>query len=70
MTKPSLHMEIEDILAGMTTREISDLVNQRGRYRNLKGQVGTTTPSQISARVSKHPELFERDGGKVRLLRP
>ena len=53
MTKPSLHVEIEDILAGMTSREISDLVNQRGRYRNLKGQAGTTTPSQISARVSK-----------------
>ena len=70
MTKPYLHVEIEDILARLTTREISDLVNQRSRYRNRKGQVGTTTPSQINARVSKYPALFERDGGKVRLLRP
>ena len=51
MTKPSLHVEIEDILAGMTTCEISDLVNQRGRYRNLKGQVGTTARTTKEERV-------------------
>ena len=69
MTRLFLHDEIADILTGLTPPEIAYLVNRRGRYRDTKGRVGAMKPNQISARVHNHPKLFERVGGKVRLLR-
>ena len=52
----------------MTTHEIAALVNERGRYRKKDGS--QVTDYQIHGRTRKRPNLFERDGRKVRLLRP
>ena len=73
MTKVPLHEEIAGILQSrgnnwMTTHEIAALVNERGRYRKKDGS--QVTDYQIHGRTRKRPNLFERDGRKVRLLRP
>ena len=71
MTTPCLHDEIAAILkengnAWMTTREIAGQVNGRNRYRKRDGS--QVTDFQIHGRTRNYPEMFERDGSKVRLL--
>ena len=66
----TLHDEIADILRGhgnrwMTTQEIADLVNARGRYRKRDGSA--ITAFQIHGRTRQYEHLFERDGSLVRL---
>ena len=72
MTRPYLHDEIAAILnengnIWMTTREVAKLVNVRDRYRKRDGS--PVTDFQIHGRTRNHPEMFERDGSKVRLVR-
>jgi len=52
----------------MTSPDLADTINAEGRYRKKDGSA--VTSSQISARVSKYPQLFERaEDGRVRLRR-
>ncbi len=67
----TLHEEIQDILldnnnAWMTTHEISNLVNQRGRYKKKNGS--SVTDFQIHGRTRNYPDLFERNGNQVRCV--
>lgn len=69
---PTLHEEIAEVLQARgnrisSTREIAQAVNERGLYPRPRAG-GPVPPSQIAARVSKHPELFERVDGGVRLI--
>lgn len=70
---PLLHDEIERILflndnVPMATADIADTINAEGRYVKADGSPMTT--SQVGARVSKYPRLFERtEDGRVRALR-
>jgi hypothetical protein len=52
----------------MTTLELAAAVNERGRYR--KGDGTAVTAFQINGRTRQYPELFERDGARVRLREP
>lgn len=66
--RPSLHGEIVAVLkegGSMAAREIARAVNRRGRYHKRDGT--TVDPTQVDARVSQYPELFERRRGQVRL---
>ncbi|MGH8220427.1 MAG: DUF2442 domain-containing protein [Steroidobacteraceae bacterium] len=68
--RPSLHGEIAALLeeqGGMTTTALAAAIRRRGRYRKHNGTA--VTPSQIAARVSRYPQLFERRGAQVRLKR-
>jgi hypothetical protein len=52
----------------MTSADLSDTINEEGRY--VKKDGSPMTSSQISARVSKYPTVFERtDDGRI-ALRP
>jgi hypothetical protein len=70
---PFLHDELARIIElndrePMTTAELADTINAEGRYRKKDGS--PVTSSQISARVSMYPQLFERvDEGRIRLHR-
>jgi hypothetical protein len=69
----TLHEEIEDILRGlgnrwMTTRELADAVNERGRYHKRDGS--KMTDFQIHGRTRNYDQLFEREGAQVRLREP
>jgi hypothetical protein len=70
---PFLHDEIERIIEinahePMTSADLADTINAEGRYRKEDGS--PMTSSQISARVSKYPTLFERtDDGRIALRR-
>jgi hypothetical protein len=70
---PFLHHEIERLIElngrePMTSADLSDTINEEGRY--VKKDGSPMTSSQISARVSKYPTLFERtDDGRI-ALRP
>ena len=69
MDKIFLHDEIRTILlangnAWMTTSEIATEVNQRNRYRKRDGS--QVTDFQIHGRTRNYPNLFEREGSKVR----
>jgi hypothetical protein len=69
-TRVTLHEEIANILRGrssawMSTQEIADLVNARGRYRKKDGS--TVTDFQVHGRTKNYPDLFDRDGSRVRL---
>ena len=69
MDKTFLHDEIREILlangnAWMTTSEIATEVNQRNRYRKRDGS--RVTDFQIHGRTRNYPNLFEREGSKVR----
>ena len=71
MTRPYLHDEIAAILkengnAWMTTREVAKLVNVRDRYRKRDGS--QVTDYQIHGRTRNRPEMFEREGSKLRLV--
>ena len=76
MTRPSLHEEISAILVEngnlwMTDSEIASLVNERGRYKKTeRATVPDVREFQIRLRTLKRPQLFERDGHRVRLLQP
>lgn len=66
----TLHQEIADILrqqGWMTTKEIADAVNRRGRY--VKRDGSAMTAFQVHGRTRNYPHLFERDGSRVRLRR-
>lgn len=70
---PFLHHEIERLIElngrePMTSADLADTINHEGRY--VKKDGSPMTSSQISARVSKYPALFERiDDGRI-ALRP
>jgi hypothetical protein len=52
----------------MTSADLANTINAEGRY--VKKDSSPMTSSQISARVSKYPALFERvDDGRI-ALRP
>ncbi len=68
--RPTLHAELAAILqaAGnpwMTTRELADQVNARGRYTKRDGS--PVTGYQVHGRTKNYPHIFERDGSRVRL---
>ncbi|HWP00622.1 MAG TPA: hypothetical protein VNL74_08365 [Methylococcus sp.] len=70
--KITLHEEIVSIFvefgaAWMTTKEIADAVNRRGRYHKRDGS--PVTAFQIHGRTKNYPHLFERDGSRVGLRR-
>jgi hypothetical protein len=64
-----LQAEIVEVLrerrTGMSTRALADAIQRRGRYRRRNGTA--VTASQVAARVSRYPQLFERRGSQVRL---
>jgi hypothetical protein len=70
---PFLHDELVRIIEinggePMTSADLADTINAEGRY--LKKDGSAMTSSQISARVSKYPQLFERtDDGRIALRR-
>jgi hypothetical protein len=68
--KVRLHQEIAEILRGhggwMTTAEIADDVARRGRYKKQDG-TSNVTAFQVHGRTRNKPQLFERDGSRVRL---
>lgn len=70
---PFLHHEIERLIElndrePMTPADLSDTINEERRY--VKKDGSPMTSSQISARVSKYPVLFERtEDGRI-ALRP
>ncbi len=66
----TLHEEIQDILlendnAWMRTDELAKRVNARGRYRKRDGS--PVTGYQIHGRTKNYPQMFERNGSKVRV---
>jgi len=68
--RPYLHEEIVRIIRSrrnrpVTAEEIADAVNAAGRYEKHDGSL--MRPNQIHARVSKHPDLFERTPAGIRL---
>jgi len=52
----------------MTVTELADAINSRGLYRKRDGS--RVQPSQIHARASSYPSMFEKDGPRVRLADP
>jgi hypothetical protein len=70
MGRPTLHIEIERVLrlnggGPMSAHAIAAAVASAGRYRRRDGS--SIAAEQIHARVSKHPELFERTADGIRL---
>jgi hypothetical protein len=70
--RPNLHEEIARILrehAGdwVDTAEVAREVNAAGRYRKRDGS--EVTRFQVHGRTRNYPDLFERDGSRVRLRR-
>lgn len=69
--RPPLQAEISEVLQergrGMSTGALADAIEHRGRYRRRNGTA--VTASQVAARVSRNPQLFERRGSQVRLKR-
>jgi hypothetical protein len=70
-TQLYLHDEIAGILRAarrpMQAAEIAAAVDSAGRYAKRDGSA--MTANQIHARVSKHPELFERSPNGIHLRR-
>lgn len=69
----TLHDELAAILreqdnAWMTVQDLADTVNARQRYAKRDGS--PVDPSQIHARASSYPTIFEKDSGRVRLREP
>lgn len=66
----TLHQEIASILAEkgkpLTTKQIAELVNQRGNYKKKDGS--PVTDFQIHGRTKNYPQLFMREGSLVKLL--
>jgi hypothetical protein len=68
--RPTLHIEIECVLrlnggGPMSAHAIAAAVTSAGRYRKRDGS--PVAAEQIHARVSKHPERFERTADGIRL---
>ena len=68
--RPYLQEEIARILRSRRNQpikgaEIADAVNAAGRYEKRDGSLMKS--NQIHARVSKHPDLFERTHSGIRL---
>lgn len=68
----TLHDEISDILTAvqnrwMSTADIAQRVNDRGYYS--KRDQSPVTAYQIHGRTKNYPNIFEREGSRVRLLR-
>jgi TDG/mug DNA glycosylase family protein len=66
----TLHEEIQEVLMEngnrwMTTRELADEVNRRGRYHKRNGS--PVTAFQVHGRTRQYSSLFERQGSSVRL---
>ena len=51
----------------MSTQDVADAVNAAGNYSKKDGS--DVTAFQIHGRTKNYPQLFARDGSKVRLLR-
>ena len=75
MGRPTLHIEIERVLrlnggGPMSAHAIAAAVTSVGRYRKRDGS--PVAADQVHARVSKHPERFERtpDGIRLAEVRP
>jgi hypothetical protein len=71
--RATLHEEIAAILREhgnrwMSTHEIADFVNERGRYRKRDGS--EMSAFQIHGRTRNYEQLFERQGSQVRLREP
>lgn len=71
--KVTLHEELVVILqeggvGWVSTQQLADQVNARGRYHKKDG--GLVTAFQVHGRTRNYPDLFERDGSRVRLHRP
>lgn len=49
----------------MTVTELAEAINSRDLYRKRDGS--PVQPSQIHARASSYPSLFEKDGPRIRL---
>jgi hypothetical protein len=69
---PTLHDELREILRThgnlwMTTRELADEVNARGRYRTKSGS--PVTHVQVYNRAWIYTQLFEHERSRVRLKR-
>jgi hypothetical protein len=69
-TRVTLHEELADILrerdnAWMTTSELANAVNHRGRYRKRDGSPASA--SQIGARIRQYSSQFEREDNRFRL---
>jgi hypothetical protein len=68
--RPTLHQVLETILRDrgnpwLTTGELAVLVNQRDVYRKEDGS--PVDAFQVHGRTRNHPQIFERDGSRVRL---
>lgn len=67
----TLHEAIEELLRQtgrpMTTRQIADGLNKNGWYQKKDGS--TIQPFQIHGRARKYPNIFDRDGPTVSLIR-
>ncbi len=68
----TLHDEIVEILdernvAWLTTKDLAELVNARGRYKKRDGSA--VTAYQIARRTWNYSHLFDIDGSRVRLKR-
>ena len=65
----TLHEAIAVVLEGgrrMSSAEIACAIDHRGLY--TRGDGRPLPPSQVSARVANHPELFARDELSIRLV--
>jgi hypothetical protein len=67
----TLHDALKVVLAEhdnqwMTVHELAGEVNSRDLYRKRDGS--PVQPSQIHARASSYPSMFEKDGPRVRLI--
>jgi hypothetical protein len=52
----------------MNSRELADAINEQGLYRQRKG--GPVPAGQISARLNRYRDLFEKDSdGRIHLRR-
>ena len=65
-----LHNEVAAILRAhgndwMTTRELADAVNARGKFRKRDGSL--VAVFQIHGRTKNYSRIFERDNSRVRL---
>jgi hypothetical protein len=67
----TLHDALKVVLAEhdnqwRTVHELADEINSRALYRKRDGSA--VQPSQIHARASSYPSMFEKDGPRVRLI--
>jgi hypothetical protein len=65
----TLHEAMQHVLrtlGPMSSRELAEAINSRGLYRQKQG--GLVPAGQISARMNRYRNLFERDdAGRIRL---